>query len=32
MIDANVEGRPIPNSSNFFTRVGSVYLAGGFVS
>ena len=31
-MDANVEGRPMPSSSSFFTKVGSVYRAGGLVS
>ena len=31
MIDAYVEGLPIPSSSNFFTRLASVYRGGGRV-
>ena len=30
-MDANVDGRPIPFSSNVFTREASVNRAGGFV-
>ena len=30
MVEAYVEGLPIPKSSNFLTKLASLYLAGGF--